>query len=60
MENLRKRDRRVSVSLFRALETIWANHMFKPINKLETFNNGRKNIEKIIKKDPNNIEIRLY
>lgn len=41
------------------LQTVWANHTFNPVNKFSTFNKGKKNIEKAIKKNPNDIEIRL-
>ncbi len=41
------------------LQTIWANHIFSPISKLNTFNKGKKNIEQAIKKEPNNVELRF-
>lgn len=41
------------------LQTIWANHVFSPVNKLNTFNKGKKNIEQAIKKEPNNVELRF-
>ena len=41
------------------LQTIWANHVFSPMSKLNTFNKGKKNIEQAIKKEPNNVELRF-
>ncbi|SEH84225.1 hypothetical protein SAMN02927937_01722 [Paenimyroides aquimaris] len=42
-----------------ALLTIWANHVFNPISKLNTFKEGKKNIEQAIKKEPANVELRF-
>ncbi len=42
-----------------ALQTIWANHVFSPISKLNTFKGGKKNIEKAIETEPNNLELRF-
>lgn len=42
-----------------ALQTIWANHVFSPIKKLSTFNEGKKNIEKAIHLNPNDTELRF-
>ncbi|WP_118196501.1 hypothetical protein [Albibacterium indicum] len=42
-----------------ALQTIWANHVFNPISKLNTFKEGKKNIEQAIKKEPANVELRF-
>lgn len=42
-----------------ALQTIWANHVFSPISKLNTFKEGKKNIELAIKKEPDNVELRF-
>lgn len=41
------------------LQTIWANHVFSPISKLNTFKEGKKNIEQAIKKEPDNVELRF-
>lgn len=41
------------------LQTIWANHVFSPISKLNTFNKGKKNLEQAIKKEPKNVELRF-
>ena len=41
------------------LQTIWANHVFSPISKLNTFKKGKKNIEQAIENDPKNVEIRF-
>ncbi|MCV2484821.1 hypothetical protein OD917_07785 [Flavobacterium sp. SH_e] len=38
---------------------IWARHIFNPISKFETFNNGKAEIEKAVLLDPENAEIRL-
>ncbi len=42
-----------------AFQAIWANHTINPINKLRTFNKGKKNIETAIKNKPNNLELRF-
>jgi len=42
-----------------AFKAIWAKHIFNPIGKLETFNQGKTDIEKAVSQDPDNIEIRL-
>ena len=42
-----------------ALQTIWANHVFSPMSKLKTFNQGKKNIEKAVSSDKDNAEIRF-
>lgn len=39
-------------------QAIWANHVGNPLSKLKTFNRGKANIEKSIKQDPNNPELR--
>jgi len=41
------------------LQAIWANHVFSPISKLNTFKEGKKNIEQAIKKEPDNVELRF-
>ena len=41
------------------LQTIWARHVFSPISKLNTFKEGKKNIEQAIENDPKNLEIRF-
>lgn len=40
-------------------QTIWANHVMSPIAKLNTFTKGKKNIEKAIEKDKENVELRI-
>ena len=42
-----------------ALQAIWANHLFSPISKLNTFKEGKKNIEQAIKKEPTDVELRF-
>ena len=41
------------------LQTILANHVFSPISKWNTFKKGKGNIEKAIKIEPNNVELRF-
>ncbi len=49
----------VQLGYLGALQTIWATHTFNPIEKLSTFNKGKKNIEKAINIDKTNIELRF-
>lgn len=49
----------VHLAYLGAFQTIWANHAINPFSKLKTFNQGKKNIEKAVKSDPANIEIRF-
>jgi hypothetical protein len=42
-----------------AFKSVWAIHVFNPIGKLSTFNQGKEDIEEAISLDPDNIEIRL-
>ena len=49
----------IHVAYLGAYQTIWANHVLNPMTKLSTFNKGKKNIEKAIKLDNKNIEIRV-
>lgn len=39
-------------------QAIWANHVGNPFSKLKTFNKGKANIEKSIKEEPDNPELR--
>ena len=41
-----------------AYQTIWANHTFSPFSKLSTFKKGKNNLEKAIKMDGDNTELR--
>ncbi len=41
------------------LQTIWANHVFSPISKWNTFKKGKGNIEQAIKIEPDNVELRF-
>jgi len=54
-------DRREPVCLaYRgAFKAIWAKHIFNPISKLQSFNQGKADIERAVSQDPDNIEIRL-
>lgn len=40
-------------------QTIWANHVFSPLRKLNTFKEGKKNIERAIEKEPHTMELRF-
>lgn len=42
-----------------AFQAIWAEHTWNPSQKLRTFNKGKGNIEKAVKADPDNVEIRF-
>jgi hypothetical protein len=55
----KKNDRPINLGYLGGLQTIWANHVFNPINKLKTFKEGKNNIEKAIKLDPENVELRF-
>jgi len=41
------------------LQAILAHHVFSPISKLNTFKEGKQNIEQAIKNEPNNTELRF-
>lgn len=60
MEKLEQYNEKSSVYLayLGGHQTIWANHVFNPSSKLQTFNKGKKNIELAVKNAPDNIEIR--
>ncbi|WCM41497.1 hypothetical protein MG290_11125 [Flavobacterium sp. CBA20B-1] len=49
----------VHLAYLGALQTIWAKHVGGPTAKLKTFNEGKKKLEKAVKADSNNIEIRF-
>ena len=55
----KKNDRPINLGYLGGLQTIWANHVFNPINKLKTFKEGKNKIEKAIKLDPENVELRF-
>ncbi len=42
-----------------ALQTIWARHVLSPVSKLNTFKEGKRNIEQAIQKEPENAELRF-
>lgn len=48
----------VNMAYLGGLQTVWANHLLSPINKLNTFRKGKKNIEQAIKQEPDNAELR--
>lgn len=54
-----KDDSTINLGYLGALQVIWAKHVFNPITKLNTFKEGKKNIELAIEKDPNNVELRF-
>jgi hypothetical protein len=49
----------VNLAYLGGYKTIWANHVFSPIEKLKTFKEGKKLIDEAVLKEPNNIEIRF-
>lgn len=55
---LSKQKSAIALAYLGAYQTIWANHVFNPSSKLQTFNKGKKNIELAVKNAPDNIEIR--
>lgn len=60
IEDLEKAERApLFLAYLGGLQTIWANHVFSPISKLNTFNQGKKNIEKAVYSDKDNAEIRF-
>lgn len=52
-------DKNVHIAYLGAFQTIWAKHINNPVAKLNTFNKGKNNIEKAIKAEPDNVEIRF-
>lgn len=55
----KKTESEVHFAYLGALHTIWANHVFSPLSKLNSFLQGKTEIELAVKKDPNNVEIRF-
>jgi hypothetical protein len=49
----------VHLAYLGAFQAIWANHTYNPFSKLSSFNKGKNNIEKAVKADPGNVEIRM-
>lgn len=49
----------VHLAYLGAFQAIWANHTYNPVSKLSSFNKGKSNIEKAVKADPGNVEIRM-
>lgn len=47
----------VHLAYLGAFQAVWANHISNPISKLNTFNEGKKNIENAVKRSPDNVEI---
>lgn len=61
LENLEKIANKSDVYLayYGAFQTINANHVINPINKLSYFNKGKNNLEKAINKNSNDIDSRF-
>lgn len=49
----------VHLAYLGAFQAIMANHVFSPLEKLSTFNQGRKNIDKAVQQSPLDPEIRF-
>lgn len=47
----------VNIAYYGAYQTIWAKHVFNPIDKLNTFNKGKRNINKAALLSPDNIDV---
>jgi len=58
-EMQRNKEHPVYLAYLGGLQSIWANHVGNPITKLKTFNKGKKNLEKAVPMDSENIEIRF-
>ena len=54
-----KNENALNLAYYGAFQTIMANHLKNPFDKLETFKKGKANIEAAVQKDPSNIEIRF-
>lgn len=54
-----KADNPIYLGYLGAFQAIWANHTMNPMAKMETFRKGKKNIEKAIAAEPNNVELRF-
>src|SRR5690606_30883120 len=55
----RKNNSATHLAYLGALQAILAKHVFNPISKLNTFKEGKKNIEQAIKIEPDNAELRF-
>ena len=49
----------VLIGYLGAYQTLWANHASNPFEKFSTFTKGKKNLEKSIAMDSQNIEMRI-
>lgn len=54
-----KKNEGLELAYFGAFQAIWAKHTGNPFEKLSTFKKGKNNMEKAIKQDPNELEVRL-
>lgn len=54
-----KKNEGLELAYLGAFQAIWAKHTVNPFEKLSTFRKGKNNIEKAIKQDTNELEIRL-
>lgn len=58
LEKSKKKDA-IYLAYLGGFQTIWANHVFNPISKLQSFKEGKNKIEQAISKEPDNVEIRF-
>src|SRR5690606_36012592 len=54
-----KKQSPVHLAYLGSLQAIWANHVFSPIAKLNTFREGKQHIEQAIKSEPDLVELRF-
>lgn len=47
------------LAYYGGLQAIWAGHASNPMSKLNSFIDGKKNIEQAVRKEPDNLEIRF-
>lgn len=60
IEELNKnKENPVCLAYLGAFRIIWAKHIINPFARLNTFNKGKKDIERAVEEESNNIEIRF-
>jgi hypothetical protein len=59
IEGLKSMNDPVYIAYLGGLQMIWASHILNPFAKLNTFNEGKENIERAILKEPQNPELRF-
>jgi hypothetical protein len=59
IELSKKAETNLHMAYLGAYQTIWASHTKGVMSKFSTFNKGKKNIEKAVMNEPQNIEIRM-